>query len=213
MKHLLDVVRVGAWNSLFPSQTWSLEYRAENLGVKSSKLQPSILLHKTHIYLWPIQLLMDNFAFDMGRNSDFLCLLFTVTRKNLLQRQGFLADWKGDGFVSLSMSFNQHRGAFYLRSKSYLFVKISAHILPSSMGSIYDILPLRLLAVCWHARSIDPSTHVLPTNSRPREVSVVETFLDVANCGHQLHTGIHWFKQCHIVKSDIITCCNAELSL
>ena len=31
-------------------------------------------------------------------------------------------------FVSLSVLFNQHSGAIYLRSKSYLFVRISAHI-------------------------------------------------------------------------------------
>ena len=44
------------------------------------------------------------------------------------------------------------------------------------------------------------------------QVSVVETFLDIANFRHQLHTGIHWFRQWYIVKSETknITCSNAR---
>ena len=35
-------------------------------------------------YLWPIQRLTDDFAFDIRRNLDLFCVSFTVTRKNLM---------------------------------------------------------------------------------------------------------------------------------
>ena len=41
----------------------------------------------------------------------------------------FLGDLKVAGFVSLSIPFNQHCGAIYLRSKLYLVLKISSNIM------------------------------------------------------------------------------------
>ena len=38
---------------------------------------------ETYTYLWPIQLLIDDFAFYMRRNVDLLCAPFTMTRQNL----------------------------------------------------------------------------------------------------------------------------------
>ena len=52
------------------------------------------------------------------------------------QREGFLlGDRTMPGLISLSMIFNQHSHTLYLR-----------------MRPIYDILPLRLSAVCWHGK-------------------------------------------------------------
>ena len=48
----------------------------------------------------------------------------------------------------LSMLFNQHSGAIYLRSQSYLVVKISSDIVTERhfMRSVYDVL---LLSTTW----------------------------------------------------------------
>ena len=76
------------------------------------------------------------FACDMRRNVDLLCAPFTMTRQNLTRESSsvnkgtsFLGDRKVAGFESLSMPFNQHCGAIYLRSKSYLVFKISSDIM------------------------------------------------------------------------------------
>ena len=45
------------------------------------------------------------------------------------KRTPFLGDRKVAGFVSLSIPFNQHCGAIYLTSKSYLIFKISPDIM------------------------------------------------------------------------------------
>ena len=43
--------RIPEPNLLYPIQTWSQEFRAENIGINSSKQQSGILLHKRiHIY-------------------------------------------------------------------------------------------------------------------------------------------------------------------
>ena len=78
-------------------------------------------------------------------------------QKNLTWIKGLLSsDLKVAGFVLLSMPFNQHSGAIYLKSKSYLVVKnilrYSDRTLLSSMRSVCDVLPLRLPAVCWHGK-------------------------------------------------------------
>ena len=92
------------------------------------------------------------FAFDIRRNLDLLCILFTVTRKNLtcwhtLVNKGT----SGSFWWSESSWIRVDSGVIYLRSKSYLVVKTlrySDRTLLSSMRSIYDVLPLRLPAVC-----------------------------------------------------------------
>ena len=89
-----------------------------------------------YTYLWPIQLLIDDFAFDMRLNLDLLCASFIMMRQNLTresevgkQSDFFFSDRKVAWFMSLSMPFSQHCGAIYLRSKSYLVFKISSDIM------------------------------------------------------------------------------------
>ena len=67
------------------------------------------------------------FAFDMRRNLDLLYIFFTMARKllsirtwcktpvNSKQRDFILGDRKVAVFMSLSVLFNQHSGAIYLR--------------------------------------------------------------------------------------------------
>ena len=39
-----------------------------------------------------------------------------------------MAEWTGAGSVSLTMPFNQHSGAIYLKSKLYLAIEMSSDI-------------------------------------------------------------------------------------
>ena len=72
----------------------------------------------------------------MRLNLDLLCAPFIMMRQNLTresevgkQSDFFFSDRKVAWFMSLSMPFNQHCGAIYLRSKSYLVFKISSDIM------------------------------------------------------------------------------------
>ena len=83
----------------------------------------------------------------MPRNSDILCVLFTVTRKSPMLGNGLLfggSEWEpGVGeLASLPLPFNQHSGAIYLRSKSYLVVKVSSNILTDHLYQVC-VLPMK----------------------------------------------------------------------
>ena len=68
----------------------------------------------------------------MRRNVDQLCAQYTMTCQNLTRELRSVnkgTSFLVAGFVSLSMPFNQHCGAIYLRSKSYLVFKISSDIM------------------------------------------------------------------------------------
>ena len=132
-----DSVGIHSW-------TWSREYRAEIIGISSSTQQSGILPHK-HTYLWPIQLLIDDFCLRYA--SQCGCTLCTIhhdasesypgidvgKQRDFFFYGGGGGDWKlagfPAGFESLSMPFNQHCGAIPLRSKSYLVFKISSKIM------------------------------------------------------------------------------------
>ena len=69
----------------------------------------------------------------MRQNVDLLCASFCSPWRVRIwrarkQRDFYSGDRKVAGFVSLSMPFNQHSGATYLKSKSYLVVEISSDI-------------------------------------------------------------------------------------
>ena len=59
-------------------------------------------------------------------------------------------------FGLLSSSLAMLSGEIYLRLKPYLVVEISSYIVTEhcceSMRSVYDVLPLRLPAMCWHGK-------------------------------------------------------------
>ena len=58
------------------SQRWSPEYRVENIGINSSKLQSGIILYKRIHNSGQNNFLIDDFAFDMCHNSDLrVCII------------------------------------------------------------------------------------------------------------------------------------------
>ena len=75
-----------AFHPRTPSQMWSPEYRVENIGINSSKLQSGIILYK-HIHNSGQTILIDDFAFDLCHNSDLrVCIIrrWPVKLKNLM---------------------------------------------------------------------------------------------------------------------------------
>ena len=101
----------------------------------------------------------------MRRNVDLLCAPFTMTRQNLTResevgkQSDFFFRWSdGTGFVSLSMPFNQHCGAIYVRSKSYLVFKISSDIMTKhccqvcALSMMFCRSDSRLCWPCWHGK-------------------------------------------------------------
>ena len=101
--------------------------------------------------------------------SELLCVLFTVARKNLIcrckQRDFFFAAGMGPRLVLISMPFEQHSGAIYLRSKSYLVVNISSDIVTKNCCQLCvlstmtaRVCQLRLPAVYRHARGVVEQT-------------------------------------------------------
>ena len=125
----------------------------------SSKLQSDIPFHKRiHIYGQFIFYSI-SFASDMRRNIDLLCMNYSPWRIRIWLTKGLpWGVWgrKWAGFVSLSMPFNQHSGANYLRSKSYLGVEISSDIVTEHWCQVCALstmsLLFRLPAVCWHGK-------------------------------------------------------------
>ena len=83
---------------------------------------------------------------------------------------------KGLGFVLLSMTFNQHGGARYLRSKSYLVVKISSDVLTKHWCQVCILSMMSLLL--WL-----PAGMVCYCAIRKQEYHVVWTSLLQANMG------------------------------
>ena len=142
--------------------------------------------------------------------SELLCVLFTVARKNLIcrckQRDFFFAAGMGPRLVSISMPFNQHSGAIYLRSKSYLVVNISSDILTKNCCQVCvlstmtaRVCQLRLPAVYRHARGVVEQTQAAtcwPVDSWPTWATVVETFSDVVNFGQ--HSLVQAVVHCQI---------------
>ena len=147
--------------------------------------------------------------------SELLCVLFTVARKNLIcrckQRDFFFEAGMGPRLVLISMPFDQHSGAIYLRSKSYLVVNISSDIVTKNCCQVCvlstmtaRVCQLRLPAVYRHACTwsggTDPSSHVLTcwqlTADRPGPM-LLKPFLML-----WILVNIHWFRQWYIAKSD-----------
>ena len=70
----------------------------------------------------------------------------------------FFGDRKVAGFISLSMPFNQHCNAIYLRSKSYLVFKISSDIMTKHCCQVCVLSMMfcrsdsRLCWPCWHGK-------------------------------------------------------------
>ena len=62
-------------------------------------------------------------------HSPWYVRIWPGNMRSVNKGTSFLGDRKLAGFVSLSMQFNQHCGAIYLRSKLYLVFKISSDIM------------------------------------------------------------------------------------
>ena len=147
----------------------------------------------------------------------------TVARKNLIswrKQRDFFSRRVGARFMSISEPFNQNSGTIYRRSKSYLIVKISSDTVTENYGQVWlqfamaaSVLPLRPLAMLWHARGPEaatldswPARHVLlKPHWHPEFWS---SFINKHSLFMQTEAVVH----CQI-QQQTITCCNAELSL
>ena len=148
--------------------------------------------------------------------SDLLSVsCATVARKNLIgwcKQRDFLSRRLGARFMSISKPFYQHNRTIYRRSKSYLIVMISSDTAAENYGQVWlqfalttRVLPLRPLAMLWHARG--PEAATLDSWPAPQDQSsVVETVsIDILNFGHHLSTIIHCSgrpRQWYTVKSN-----------
>ena len=68
--------------------------------------------------------------------------------------------------MSISKPIYQHSGTIYWRSKSHLVVRISSDTVAENYGQVWlqfamtaGVVPLRPLAMLWHARGPEAATH------------------------------------------------------
>ena len=138
--------------------------------------------------------------------SDLLSVsCATVARKNLFswcKQRDFFSRRRGARFMSISKPFYQHSGTIYRRSNSYLIVRISFNRVAENYGQVWlqfamttCVLPLRPLAMLWHARGPEAAT----LDSWPASKTCQLNF------GHHLSTSIHCsgrLRQRYTVKSN-----------
>ena len=129
--------------------------------------------------------------------------------------------------MSISKPFYQHIGTLYRRSKSFLIVWISSETVAENCSQVWlqfamttCVLPLRQLAMLWHARGPEASTldSWLARKTRAVLIAVLlkpywhpefrSLFINKHSLFRQTEAVIH----CQI-QQQTNTCCNAELSL
>ena len=104
----------------------------------------------------------------------------------------FLGDRTVAGLVSLSMPFNQHCGAIYLRSKSYFDFKISSHI----MTHCCQVCVLSMMFCCSDSR------HGKWWRNRETWVPLGLTTLRQANAGNDMKNIIYvWFLHFTLIET------------
>ena len=134
----------------------------------------------------------------------------TIARKNLIswcKQRDFFSHRVGARFMSISKRFYQHSGTIYRGSKSYLVVRISFDTVAENYGQVCHqfamtacVLPLRPLAMLWHARGPEAATH----DSWPAPQCCWNR-IDRLTFGHHLSTSIHCscrLRQWYTVKSN-----------
>ena len=195
------------------SPTWSPAspvYRSENTDEDSVDVTIRHTVHKyIHIYdqgnFWATILPSTCVVI-----SDLLSVsCATVARKNLISwcKQRVFFSRRVAGFMSISKRFYQHSGTICQRSKSYLVVRISFDTVAENYAQAWlqfamtaCVLPLRPLAMLWHARGPEAATH----DSWPAP-KCCWNCIDSLTFGHHLSTSIHCsyrLRQWYTVKSN-----------
>ena len=127
----------------------------------------------------------------MRRNLDLFCIL-TMTRKNLTQtKRVHLGDQKLAGFVTLSVLFNHHSGATYMRSKSYLVVEISTNIVTEHCCRVCVLKMLdgdRKIQMIYRCILLQTRTHIMMINQHN---SVLHVF-SVPNWSEYAESSTYW---------------------
>ena len=89
----------------------------------------------------------------------------------------FTAEWTGAGLVSLTMPFNQHSGAIYLKSKLYSAVEIASDVVTEHGCQVCDLSPTAgsvdspHAPTCWPWTA--PGTARASASEQPRVRSVL----------------------------------------
>ena len=110
----------------------------------------------------------------------------------------FLTDWKIAGFVSLSVSFNQHSGATYPKSKLYVVVKLSSDIVTEHCCQVYVLA----MMICHSDSQLCADIHLSDCAIRKLEYHVVWLHSDRSTWemiwNYSLHLIFTFYLQRHI---------------
>ena len=146
------------------------------------------------------------FAFNMRRNVDPLCTSFCspwrvrMCQPDVPVNKGLLSsDRKVVWLVLFSMPFNQHSGAIYLKTMSYLVVKISSDIVTEHYCQVC-VLPMMF---CRSEPGCVLTWWVIAQSGtwEPR----VLISLRQANVGHDVKNGIPiWFLHYTLTDTSVL---------